>query len=185
MSISRWLIAAIVGVLVAGSACSQQAAQDAQRESDAAVDTAREGADNAVDATREAGGQAADATESVAEKTADATESVVEKTADATKSVSQKTADKTKEIAVTIGRTTTDAVSATGEAITDGWITTTVSAAFVNVDLLKESDIDVDTRDHVVTLKGTVASEAASVRANEIARGTRGVTRVVNTIVVK
>ena len=129
--------------------------------------------------------QTADATKSVSQQTADATKSVSQQTADATKNVSQKTADKTKEIAGTIGRTTTGVVSATGEAITDGWITTTVSAAFVNVDLLKASDIDVDTQDHVVTLKGTVASEAASTRANEIARGTKGVTRVVNKLVVK
>jgi osmotically-inducible protein OsmY len=39
--------------------------------------------------------------------------------------------------------------------------------------------------DHVVTLRGTVASSAAKVRVGEIARSTDGVTRVVNELVVK
>lgn len=164
MSNSRWLkLAIVVGALVAGSACTEQAADDVKREGDAALDATKEGVDTAIDTTREAG----------------------EQTADATKSIAQKTADKTKEIAGGVGRTTTDVVSATGEAITDGWITTTVSTAFVGEDLLKGSDINVDTQDHVVTLKGTVGSKAANARAAAIVSSTKGVTRVVNQLVVK
>ena len=73
----------------------------------------------------------------------------------------------------------------TGEAITDGWITTKVSAKFVDEKLLKGSNINVDTEDHVVTLKGTVGSDAAKARAVEIAGNTEGVVRVVNQLVVK
>jgi len=164
MHISRWLIlAAFVAAAVGGAACTRQDVDDTQHDADVALEEAEDGAEAAVDATHEAAEQAVDATQNVAEKTA----------------------DKTKEIAGAIGRTTTGVVTATGEAITDGWITTTVSADFVDEDLLEGSDIDVDTQDHVVTLKGTVGSEAASARAAEIARGTRGVTRVVNQLVVK
>jgi hyperosmotically inducible protein len=115
----------------------------------------------------------------------DATKHAGKKTADVTKDVARKTGDKTKEIAGTTGNKTKEVVSATGEAITDGWITTKVKTKFVDETLLKGSDINVDTDDHVVTLKGTVTSSAGRVRAAEIAGGTEGVTRVINQLVVK
>ncbi|HEY3885236.1 MAG TPA: BON domain-containing protein, partial [Vicinamibacterales bacterium] len=46
-------------------------------------------------------------------------------------------------------------VSKTGEAVTDGWITSHIHERFMGVKLLKGSDINVDTNNHVVTLKGT------------------------------
>src|SRR3954468_11525805 len=51
-------------------------------------------------------------------------------------------------------------LSKTGEVITDGWITTRVHERFVTEDLLKNSNITVDTDKHVVTLKGTVMTSA-------------------------
>ena len=71
-----------------------------------------------------------------------------------------------------------------GEKISDGWITTKINWFFVGEDLLKGSDIDVDTKDNLVTLKGTVASPAARARALELARATDGVKRVVDQLVV-
>jgi len=47
-----------------------------------------------------------------------------------------------------------------------------------------DTAIDGETTDNVVTLRGTLASDAARTQAVEIARGTRGVTRVVNAIAV-
>jgi hyperosmotically inducible periplasmic protein len=73
-----------------------------------------------------------------------------------------------------------------GDQISDTWITTKVKTQFVGVDVLKGSDISVDTsKDGVVTLNGTVASEAARARAVEIVRTTRGVKRVVDNLKVK
>lgn len=60
-----------------------------------------------------------------------------------------------------------------------------MSAKFVDEKLLKGSNIDGDTKDHVVTLKGPVRSDAAKARAVEIARNTEGVVNVVNQLVVK
>ena len=71
-----------------------------------------------------------------------------------------------------------------GEKITDAWITTKVNWFFVGEDLLKGSHIDVDTKDNVVTLKGTVASAAGKSRAVELARETDGVKRVVDQLTV-
>jgi osmotically-inducible protein OsmY len=68
--------------------------------------------------------------------------------------------------------------------MTDGWITTRVKSRFVGQRLLKGSDIDVDTDKHVVTLTGTVANAAGKSRAAVIAKGTEGVSRVVNRLTI-
>ena len=124
-------------------------------------------------------------TKSTAGKAIEATKQAAEKTVDVTKDVAQKTAEKAKEIAGVAATATKEAASATGEVITDAWITTKLKTKFIDETLLKNSDINVDTDDHVVTLKGTVASSAAKAKAASIAGGTEGVTRVINELVVK
>jgi hyperosmotically inducible periplasmic protein len=73
----------------------------------------------------------------------------------------------------------------TGEKITDAWITTKVKWFFLGEDTLKGSDINVDTKDHVVTLKGTVKSSAGRTRAVDLAKRTDGVTKVVDQLTIK
>src|ERR1051325_3030871 len=70
---------------------------------------------------------------------------------------------------------TKDGLSKTGEVMTDGWITTRVHSRFVAEPLLKDSEISVDTDNHVVTLKGTVKSRAGRTKAGDIAKRTEGV----------
>ncbi len=72
----------------------------------------------------------------------------------------------------------------TGEKISDAWITTKVNWFFMGEDLLKGSHIDVDTKDNVVTLKGTVKSQAGRVKAVDLAKNTDGVKRVVDQLAV-
>ena len=79
---------------------------------------------------------------------------------------------------------TKDGLSKTGEVMTDAWITTRVHERFVGEDLLKDSDISVDTNKHVVTLKGTVMGRAGRARATSVAKGTEGVHRVVNRLTI-
>jgi len=124
-------------------------------------------------------------TQGAEDKIEDETRNVVERTADKTTEIAAETADTAKEIAGDIATRTEELAASTGETITDGWITAKVSAKFVDEQLLNGSDINVDTDDHVVNLKGTVASAAAKDRATEIARGTEGVTRVIDQIVVR
>lgn len=90
-------------------------------------------------------------------------------------------ADDKADRAVTKGKNESANV---GEEITDAWITTKVKAGFLNEDPLKGSDINVDTNNHVVTLKGTVTSAAGRARAVAIARATKGVTRVVDSLTI-
>lgn len=73
----------------------------------------------------------------------------------------------------------------TGEAITDAWITTKVKWFYIGEDALKGSDINVDTANHTVTLKGSVKTAAGKARAVELARNTDGVTKVVDQLVIK
>jgi osmotically-inducible protein OsmY len=73
-----------------------------------------------------------------------------------------------------------------GDQLSDSWITGKVKAQFVGVDVLKGSDMTVDTSsDGAVTLTGTVPNETARTRAIEIARTTRGVRKVVDNLKVK
>jgi osmotically-inducible protein OsmY len=76
------------------------------------------------------------------------------------------------------------AANKSGNAISDGWITTKVKSSFVGKDALKGSDINVDTNNHVVTLKGTVPSEAGRARAIAIAKETKGVDKVVDELTI-
>jgi hyperosmotically inducible protein len=69
--------------------------------------------------------------------------------------------------------------------ITDAWITSKLKVKMVDEPALKGSDINVDTSDHVVTLKGTVPSAAGKTRAAELAKNTEGVKRVINQLIIK
>jgi hyperosmotically inducible periplasmic protein len=114
--------------------------------------------------------KAVDATVNAAKKTKEAVQKGVGKSEQAV----GKAADKTSE-----------AVGTVGDKMSDTSMTTRVKADFSAEKMLQDTAIDVDTTDHVVTLRGTVGSDAAKSRAEEIARGTDGVTRVVNKIVVR
>ena len=100
------------------------------------------------------------------------------------KSTAKEGAEKTKEGAEKVADKTKEGLSKTGEVITDSWITTRVHSKFVGEDLLKDSNINVDTKDHVVILKGTVLSAAARARAAEQAREVEGVHRVIDQLVI-
>jgi len=84
----------------------------------------------------------------------------------------------------TLTERTRQGLSKAGDTITDAWITTKVNWFFVGEDALKGSDINVDTADHVVTLKGTVKTAAGRTRAVSLAKNTEGVRRVVDQLIV-
>jgi osmotically-inducible protein OsmY len=69
-------------------------------------------------------------------------------------------------------------------ANTDPGITTAVKSKFAADDVVKAYKIDVDTKDHVVTLTGAVDSSQAKARAVQIARATDGVNNVIDNLTV-
>jgi osmotically-inducible protein OsmY len=105
--------------------------------------------------------------------TAEQPKNGAEKTKDAVVKGTKVAVDKTK-----------DGLSKAGEVMTDAWVTTRVHARFVDEDLLKDSDIKVDSHKHVVTLTGTVMGTAGRTRATSVAKGTEGVHRVVNRLTI-
>lgn len=125
--------------------------------------------DTAGEKTKTGLNKAVDATVHAARKTKEAVEKGVGKSEEGV----AKAADKTS-----------DAVGKAGDRMSDESVTTRVKAGFSGEKLLMDTAIDVQTMDHVVTLRGTVASDAAKVRAGDIARRVDGVTRVVNQILV-
>lgn len=142
--------------------------------------------------TKAGTGKAIDESAKAADKTKEVAKDVAGKTADVAKDVAGKTKEIVgagketgKDVGKDVGEKAKEAAGTTGEMATDAVITTKVKAKFVDETILKDSDISVDTDDHVVTLKGTVRSAAAKARAEEIARKTDGVKRVVNDLVVK
>jgi hyperosmotically inducible protein len=66
--------------------------------------------------------------------------------------------------------------------IKDGWITFKIHSTFVPEAVLEGSDIDVTTRAGVVTLAGTVPTEAGRTRAVAIAKATDGVKSVTDSL---
>lgn len=130
-------------------------------------------ADKTMDKAGDKADKAMDKASAKTDKAKDKAADKADKAKDKSDSKADKAADKSK-----------DALSETGEAITDAWITTKVKTDFVGEDLLKGSDINVDTNNHVVTLKGTVASAAGRARAMEIAKATKGVNRVVDNLTI-
>jgi hyperosmotically inducible protein len=71
-----------------------------------------------------------------------------------------------------------------GCAQTDPGITTAVKTKLAADDTVRANDINVDTKNGVVTLKGEVQSAAAKTRAIELAKATNGVRDVVDAITV-
>src|SRR5688500_3660404 len=72
------------------------------------------------------------------------------------------------------------ATSAAQQPVKDGWITMKIHSMFVPEDTLEGSNVDVDTVGGVVTLSGTVTSEAGRARAVAIAKSTNGAKSVVD-----
>ncbi len=72
-----------------------------------------------------------------------------------------------------------------GEAIDDATITAQVKAALVEDDELSALDINVDTRNGVVTLNGAVDNNADIARANDVADDVNGVRSIQNNLRVR
>lgn len=71
-----------------------------------------------------------------------------------------------------------------GESIDDATITAQVKAALVEDDDLAALDINVDTRQGVVTLNGEVDEQADIARATELVNDVDGVTSIQNNLTI-
>ena len=78
-----------------------------------------------------------------------------------------------------------NAANKAGDKVDDAAITTKVKTALMAEPGLRSLEINVDTRDNVVTLNGTVDSQEKKQRAMQIAQGVEGVKSVSDNLVVK
>lgn len=93
--------------------------------------------------------------------------------------------EKARQAGAEIGaKVATGAVHAE-EALNQGALTAKIKAKMALDDTVKALSIDVDSRDGVVTLSGTVHSEAERAKAVALARDTAGVTSVNDRLVVR
>ncbi len=88
------------------------------------------------------------------------------------------------QAAQSAGNAINDATAKTGQAISDTAITSKVKAAILAESGLKGMQIHVETSNDVVTLTGTVDSQADSDKAASIAKGVDGVKDVDNQLAV-
>lgn len=72
-----------------------------------------------------------------------------------------------------------EAAGDAGDEINDAWITSKVKTQLLADDQVHGMEINVDTKDNVVTLTGTAPSLAARTKAIEIAQTTKGVSSVI------
>jgi hyperosmotically inducible periplasmic protein len=71
-----------------------------------------------------------------------------------------------------------------GDRVDDGWITIKIQSQLYLEQNVRGRNVEVETRDGVVTLRGHVASDAERRLAEQIARDTDGVRRVDNQIAI-
>jgi len=116
--------------------------------------------------------------------TVEKSKEVARDAAQVTKEGAEKVGDKTKEVAKEAGQKTKEGVNKVGSEISDAWILGKVRAQFVGEDVMKGSDINVDSDKQVVRLRGTVPTAAAKARAIEIANKTDGVKHVIDELTI-
>jgi hyperosmotically inducible periplasmic protein len=69
-----------------------------------------------------------------------------------------------------------------GTGANDGWLWTKTRAVLATTDDLRDSTINVDVDNAVVTLSGTVATQAQKTKAAQVAKGVEGVKNVKNNL---
>lgn len=94
-------------------------------------------------------------------------------------------AEKGREIGATAGERAGQAATAAQRALSDGSLTTKIKAKMALDDSVKALNLDVDTANGVVTVKGVVRSEAERQRALQLARETAGVRQVVDQLTIR
>lgn len=75
--------------------------------------------------------------------------------------------------------------STIGQGANDSWLWFKTKGALATTDDLRDSTINVDVSNDVVTLRGTVASKAQSDKAASVAKGIEGVKSVTNSLKVQ
>lgn len=93
--------------------------------------------------------------------------------------------EKARETGAKIGETVAAGAAQAQQALNEGALTAKIKSKMALDDTIKATSIDVDTVGTVVTLTGSVRSEAERVKALQLARETAGVTAVQDRLVIR
>jgi hypothetical protein len=88
--------------------------------------------------------------------------------------------EKAKDVGAEVGARTAEAANRAGAVLNEGALTAKIKSKMALDDVVRARAIDVTTTGTVVTLAGSVGSEAERTRALQLARETAGVTQVVD-----
>ena len=89
-------------------------------------------------------------------------------------------ADRARQTGAQIGEKVAEGANSAQRAMADASLTTKIKAKMALDDTIEAGAIDIDSEGSIVTLSGTVRSEAERNRALQHARETEGVTRVID-----
>ena len=87
-------------------------------------------------------------------------------------------------LVIAVGLVACSSTRTPGTQVDDSAITASVKAKLAVDGDINPFNVDVDTNEGVVTLQGRVEKEEARTKAEQLARGTDGVSRVINLIKV-
>jgi hyperosmotically inducible periplasmic protein len=93
--------------------------------------------------------------------------------------------EKPKDTTIVIKDDTTPKVKKATKAVSDASVTTAVKTRLMTDEVARGTSIDVDTSKGVVTIAGSVPTEADKDRIGHLVAKTTGVKRVVNNLTVK
>jgi len=93
--------------------------------------------------------------------------------------------EKARQTGAAIGEKVATGAAEAEQALSEGALTAKIKSKMALDDTVKALSIDVDTKGTVVTLSGSVRSEAERAKAVQLARDTAGVTAVNDRLVIK
>jgi osmotically-inducible protein OsmY len=93
--------------------------------------------------------------------------------------------DRARERGGAVGERVGEVAGEAGAALSDAGLTAKITSKMALDDMVRARDIRVSTTNGVVTLNGTVGSSQERTRAVQLARETKGITQVIDHLVVE
>jgi hyperosmotically inducible protein len=109
----------------------------------------------------------------------------IETPVSATQTAPEGSVEKARETGARIGETVAAGAAQAQHALSEGALTAKIKSKMALDDTVKALSIDVDTKGTIVTLSGSVHSDAERAKALQLARETAGVTAVHDRLVVR
>ncbi|MDO9140584.1 MAG: BON domain-containing protein [Methylobacter sp.] len=188
ISTDKLLVISCLSVALGLAGCQQEGSAEkagqkidrAAEKAERKIDRATTKAEQKIEAAKESLDQKAETAGEYIDGSVDASKGTLEQAGKKLDQATEKAAEKiegAKELVI-------DKAETAGEYIDDSVITTQVKAAILNDPMLNASHIEVSTVKGVVTLSGTVDSEASIGRALELANSQKNVESVQSNLIV-